>query len=116
MRDELRKSLLGDLADLGNESAEHGAFDDGDQAFEAQQNETIAQLAQIESDELRKIDVALSKIRAGTYGTCDGCQIKIPVARLNALPFSSLCIKCQSKSSDQRTAASAPPKGLAKEL
>jgi DnaK suppressor protein len=26
---------------------------------------------------------------------CEGCQAKIPVARLNALPYSTLCVKCQ---------------------
>ena len=26
---------------------------------------------------------------------CEGCQTKIPVARLNALPYSTLCVKCQ---------------------
>ena len=29
------------------------------------------------------------------YGVCEGCQTKIPVARLNALPYSTLCVKCQ---------------------
>jgi DnaK suppressor protein len=34
-------------------------------------------------------------MKQGTYGVCEGCQCKIPVARLNALPYSTTCIKCQ---------------------
>jgi DnaK suppressor protein len=34
-------------------------------------------------------------LKAGTYGKCEVCNISIPVARLNALPFSTLCVQCQ---------------------
>ena len=44
---------------------------------------------------MRQIERAVAKIKNGTYGACEGCQTKIPVARLNALPYSTLCVKCQ---------------------
>jgi DnaK suppressor protein len=34
-------------------------------------------------------------MKQGTYGVCEICQCKIPVARLNALPYSTTCINCQ---------------------
>ncbi len=34
-------------------------------------------------------------MRDGQYGICDGCGTSIPMARLNALPYATLCIKCQ---------------------
>ena len=38
---------------------------------------------------------ALARIKQGIYGVCEHCQGKIPVARLNALPYSTTCIECQ---------------------
>ena len=54
-----------------------------------------SQLAELESRELAQIERALAKLKQGTYGLCEGCAKKIPVARLNALPFSTTCVDCQ---------------------
>jgi DnaK suppressor protein len=32
---------------------------------------------------------------AGKYGSCEVCNGKIPLARLNALPYATMCIECQ---------------------
>lgn len=45
---------------------------------------------------LADIDNALDKIHSGTYGTCTGCKNSIPPKRLQALPFATLCVQCQS--------------------
>jgi DnaK suppressor protein len=37
----------------------------------------------------------LVRIRNGSYGECEGCGNKIPLARLNALPYATSCIECQ---------------------
>jgi DnaK suppressor protein len=34
-------------------------------------------------------------MRAGQYGLCEVCNGKIPMARLNALPYATMCIECQ---------------------
>jgi DnaK suppressor protein len=34
-------------------------------------------------------------MRAGKYGSCEVCGGKIPLARLNALPYATMCIDCQ---------------------
>ena len=34
-------------------------------------------------------------MRTGTYGECEICGNKIPLARLNALPYATSCIECQ---------------------
>jgi RNA polymerase-binding transcription factor len=44
-------------------------------------------------DLLGKIDRALSRMDAGTYGTCSRCGRPIEKARLKALPYADLCIK-----------------------
>ncbi|MDD5742193.1 MAG: TraR/DksA C4-type zinc finger protein [Candidatus Peribacteraceae bacterium] len=33
-------------------------------------------------------------MRDGTYGICEGCGLNIPVARLEAIPETPVCIKC----------------------
>jgi DnaK suppressor protein len=52
-------------------------------------------LMEMESETLRKIDDALLRLQAGTYGICAECAGKIAEARLRALPFASLCRDCQ---------------------
>ena len=46
--------------------------------------------------EVEEIDHALTKIAAGTYGTCERCGQPIPRARLRALPQARLCVDCKS--------------------
>jgi DnaK suppressor protein len=43
---------------------------------------------------LRDVDRALGKLDEGTYGICDRCGKLISVARLEARPWSVLCIDC----------------------
>lgn len=93
-RDELRKRLGGELEDLRNfKSLDSG--DAADLAFDSGSEEVSSQLAELESRELHQIERALVRLKQGTYGVCEGCGKKIPVARLNALPFSTTCISCQ---------------------
>ena len=46
---------------------------------------------------LRLLD-ALSRMRAGTYGTCLVCRSPIPFARLSAIPEAASCIECSGGS------------------
>ena len=43
---------------------------------------------------LRDVDHALRKLEEGTYGICDRCGKLISEARLEARPWSVLCIDC----------------------
>ena len=52
-------------------------------------------LAEVESRELGSIENALERMREGTYGQCEFCGGKIPLARLDALPYATMCIGCQ---------------------
>jgi len=92
-RTALRKALAGELADLRNFKGDTG--DSVDVAFDSGSDEIATQLAELEARELSQIERALARIKQGIYGVCEGCQCKIPVARLNALPYSTTCIECQ---------------------
>ena len=93
-RDALRKALAGDLS-LLKELRAQASGDVVDAALDSVQDEISSQLAEVESRELARIEVALERMRGGQYGQCEGCAISIPMARLNALPYATLCIKCQ---------------------
>ncbi len=93
-RDALRKALAGDLSSL-SELREQASGDVIDAALDSAQDEINSQLAEVESRELANIDHALEKMRSGAYGLCEECDKKIPMARLNALPYATTCIECQ---------------------
>lgn len=91
-RTELRKRLGMELEDLHSKQS---TSDSADAAFDSSGEEIASQLAELESRELAQIERAIRRLKGGTYGLCEGCSSKIPVARLNALPYSTLCITCQ---------------------
>jgi DnaK suppressor protein len=93
-RSELYKRLGIELRDMGK-SRGAGSGDSADVAFDAGSEELSSKLAELEARELRQIERALTKMKQGSYGTCELCQTKIPVERLNALPYSTMCVKCQ---------------------
>ena len=93
-RDALRKALAGDLS-LLTELREQTAGDVVDAALDSAQDEISSQLAEVESRELSQIENALERMRDGHYGKCEACNLKIPLARLQALPYATYCIGCQ---------------------
>lgn len=56
-------------------------------------------LSLMENDEmtLDAIEGALERIEDGVYGDCEECGTKIPKTRLQAIPYTALCVKCASK-------------------
>ncbi len=48
-----------------------------------------------ESNLLRQVRGALARIADGSFGTCLHCDEEISMKRLNAVPQTSFCIKCQ---------------------
>ncbi len=54
-----------------------------------------------ESNMLRNVRGALSRIADGSYGICMHCEEDISPKRLNAVPWTAYCIKCQ-EAADRR--------------
>ena len=94
-RADLRKKLADELANLRNFGGSTSTGDSADVAFESGSDEMASHLAEIDARELTQIDRALARLKQGTYGLCEACQGKIPIGRLNALPYTTLCIECQ---------------------
>lgn len=44
---------------------------------------------------LAKIDLALTRIEEGSFGTCEDCEEPIEPKRLEARPVSELCLTCK---------------------
>lgn len=64
---------------------------------DVKQTELNSRLIEFHRNELSQVDVSLARIKRGVYGQCDECGSKIPLARLNALPYAVTCIECQRK-------------------
>src|ERR1700752_5187785 len=94
-RADLYKRLGMQLRDLGHQKTSAAAGDAADAAFDSGSEDVSSRLAELEAKELQQIERALLRMKQGSYGLCEACQTRIPVARLNALPTSTLCVKCQ---------------------
>ena len=93
-RDALRMALAGDLSSLKELRGQPGG-DEIDAALDCAHQEMSSQLAELESRELNQIEKALERMRAGTYGLCEVTGKPIPLARLKALPYATMCIEAQ---------------------
>jgi DnaK suppressor protein len=93
-RDALRNALAGDLT-LLKELRSESPGDVMDAAYDSAQDEISSQLAEVESRELASIENALDRMKSGQYGLCEVCNCRTPMARLNALPYATMCIDCQ---------------------
>ncbi|RLS29947.1 MAG: TraR/DksA family transcriptional regulator [Planctomycetota bacterium] len=93
-RDALRSTLAGDMS-LLRELHGDPSGDVVDAALDTARDEISSQLAEVESRELAHIENALQRMRGGQYGSCEVCSARIPMARLHALPYATMCIECQ---------------------
>ncbi len=48
------------------------------------------------ADLISQIDEALARMDSGDYGVCERCGREIGAERLEAKPYATLCIECQS--------------------
>ena len=84
--DRLREYLRGEV-DPDEEEADPDLYE---------REKTLA-LIRTWENKLASIEQALRLAEKGTYGICERCGEKIDPARLKALPYSTLCVKCKSQ-------------------
>lgn len=84
-----RSEANGDLSSMPIHMADIGS-DNFEQEF------TLS-LMQTEGGTLEKIEGALERVEDGTYGQCEECGGKIPKKRLDAIPYTAMCVKCASQ-------------------
>jgi len=72
----------------------------GDMADQATGNNEVhiaLKLKQTDAKILQAIEEALKRIEKGDYGICRDCGGPIAEARLNAIPWTRVCITCKEK-------------------
>jgi DnaK suppressor protein len=84
-----RSEANGDLSSMPIHMADIGS-DNFEQEF------TLS-LMENDTHALDRIHASLERIDEGTYGSCEECGVKIPKQRLNAIPYTTLCVKCASQ-------------------
>lgn len=92
-----RKELVGHLTEVEHQLDETPTKDLEDFSTERQGDEVLEALGQAELNEVRRIDAALARVDAGTYGICLDCGDDISDARLVILPDTPLCKICAAK-------------------
>lgn len=73
------------------------AMDVGDQALMDLERELGISLLEMRNRRRQQIDEALARLTEGTYGLCAECGIEISEKRLQAVPFATLCVECQTR-------------------
>jgi DnaK suppressor protein len=97
---EMKRQVLREISDdlkHGREGAKDDGMDTYDLASEERDREINFILSDREREKLQSIEEALERIEEGSYGICESCESEIAPARLEAMPFTRLCVSCQAE-------------------
>ncbi len=100
---EEQQRILEQLRQLGDAGRKHSAEAHDQPADQVERGSILReveldeQLARLAAQRLRALEHALDRAASGQLGTCEACSRVIPLARLRALPGTSLCIECARK-------------------
>lgn len=98
--EEMKTQLLSEIRQDLREGRE-GTKDEGRDAYDIASEERDREIHMLLSDrernKLQAIEDALDRIEEGTYATCDNCEGDIHPERLKVMPFTRLCVECQSE-------------------
>ena len=105
---EERAQLTGQVHDLDAEADvknwREGGFDDdpadaGSASFE---RETAQSLSLHARNLLAQIEGALRRLDDGSFGICTSCERRIDFERLDAIPYSTMCMDCRRREESGR--------------
>ncbi len=68
--------------------------DFAEQVTQRENDEVLAALDGEAQHTVNLIDTALGRMKNGNYGICTKCGEGIPDARLDAIPYTTTCVKC----------------------
>jgi RNA polymerase-binding protein DksA len=74
-------------------NSSHSA-DSAEQVTERENEDVLRNLQEETRLELNQVRAALKRLETGEYGICASCGEEISPARLEALPYATLCIRC----------------------
>ena len=87
-------------AQEGREAGPERAADIADQALTTYTKEMSFTQSENEAQLLQMVDGSLQRMEDGSYGKCLSCGKEIGAKRLEAVPWTHLCIDCQSKAEE----------------
>ena len=101
-----REELQGDITHISDETLKKSqkdasgdisgyTFHMADVATDNYDREFSLDLASKERGVLVEINYALQKLQEGKFGLCELCKKSISQVRLKAVPYATLCLKCQ---------------------
>lgn len=89
-----KKDLLHRIERVKSDITSEHSPDWSEQAQERQNDEVLEAIGNEARTELQQINRALERIAEGIYTTCSRCGDTIDTQRLEAVPYTSLCIRC----------------------
>jgi RNA polymerase-binding transcription factor DksA len=104
MADSLRGLRSGIVSNLANTDKDFKEIaggidpkDAADSAADAIDQKNLAALSAQELSRLKLINAALARVAENRYGICVKCGREIPQARLEAIPYATMCVECKSR-------------------
>jgi len=100
-RDRLREELASlnqqEAEIISRSASEHAGYgnhlaDDATDTFEHQKHLSLRNSVE---RRLQAVEEALARFEGGEYGICERCRVEIDLARLEAIPYTTLCLRCQ---------------------
>ncbi len=101
MKKDIFKEIDAGIKEGSSKDSTEYRGDNYDIASSERDRELMYMLGDRERKKVREIDGALLKIKEGTYGVCDECGEPISKKRLKIIPYSNLCINCQSRAEEE---------------
>ncbi len=96
MKQEILRDMEAGIRE-GREAGKDEGMDAYDLATEERDREINMILTDREREKLQPIEEATERIDDGSYGMCESCEAEIAEGRLEAMPFTRLCVSCQSE-------------------
>lgn len=107
---ECRGELMTRIQELTKMPEQTVSGDKVDQAIASLEREDTSMHLQTEISELHEIQDALKRIERDEYGKCEVCGKPIAAARLDALPFATLCLQCKEEEEKETEGAQVAPR------
>jgi RNA polymerase-binding transcription factor DksA len=93
-RDRLTRRLAEQAVERSSATSGHGETDH----VQIDIDRAITELLHGSAREaLADVALALARLDDGSYGSCSACAVPIPVARLEAVPTTYRCFRCQEQ-------------------
>ena len=98
------RQIVNSLRRLENETQEletDSAQDIGDRSVLSVSKESLFEQISQQRTILRLVEGAFGRIAGGSFGVCANCEDEISARRLEALPWTQYCLRCQENREDE---------------